>query len=43
MYDWVYIYELEGNGKSQIPYLADKDYIGFWKEANYSFLFFKKD
>ena len=43
MYDWVYIYELEGNGKSQIPYLADKDYIGFWKGANYSFLFFKKD
>jgi hypothetical protein len=43
MYDWVYIYELEGNIKPQIHYLADKDYIGFWKEGNYSFLFFKKD
>jgi len=43
MYDWVYIYELAGNVKPQIRYLADPDYIGFWKEANYSFLFFKKD
>jgi ribosomal protein L11 methyltransferase len=43
MYDWVYIYELEGNAKPQIRYLADQDYIGFWQEANYSFLFFKKE
>jgi len=43
MYDWVYIYELEGNVKPQIPYLADQDYIGFWKEANFSFLFFRKE
>src|SRR4030042_4900657 len=43
MYDWVYIYELEGEVKPQIRYLADQDYIGFWKEANFSFLFFKKE
>jgi len=43
MYDRVYIYEFEGNLKSRIPAIADEDYLGFWKEANYSFLFFRKD
>jgi ribosomal protein L11 methyltransferase len=43
MYDWVYIYELEGDVRSQIPFLADQDYIGFWREANYSFLFYRKE
>lgn len=44
MYDLVYIYEFEGNVSSRIPLVkADEDYIGFWKEANYSFLFFKKE
>jgi hypothetical protein len=42
MYDWVYIYEFEGNIRDKIPSLVDEDYIGFWKEADYSFLFFKK-
>jgi len=42
MYDLVYIYEFEGNIKEKIPSLLDEDYIGFWKEAEYSFLFFKK-
>jgi ribosomal protein L11 methyltransferase len=43
VYDWVYIYEFEGNIKEKIPSLVDEDYIGFWKEAGYSFLFFKKE
>lgn len=44
MYDLVYIYEFEGNVSSRIPSVkADEDYIGFWKEANYSFLFFKEE
>ena len=44
MYDRVYIYEFEGNVSSRIPAVkADEDYIGFWKQTNYSFLFFKKD
>jgi len=44
MYDRVYIYEFEGNVSSRIPLVkTDEDYIGFWKEANYSFLFFKKE
>jgi len=44
VYDLVYIYEFEGNVSSRIPLVkADEDYIGFWKEANYSFLFFKKE
>ena len=43
MYDWVYIYEFEGNIRDKIPSLVDEDYIGFWKEAGYSFLFFKKE
>jgi len=43
VYDLVYIYEFEGNVSSRTPLVkADEDYIGFWKEANYSFLFFKK-
>ncbi len=42
MYDRVYIYEFEGNLSSRIPLVkGDEDYIGFWKEATYSFLFFK--
>ncbi len=44
MYDRVYIYEFEGNLSSQLPPVkADEDYLGFWKEANYSFLFFRKE
>ena len=43
MYDWVYIYEFEGNIRDKIPSLVDEDYIGFWKESGYSFLFFKKE
>ncbi len=44
MYDRVYIYEFEGNLSAQLPPVkADEDYLGFWKEADYSFLFFKKD
>jgi ribosomal protein L11 methyltransferase len=44
MYDLVYIYEFEGNVSSRIPLVkADEDYLGFWKEASYSFLFFKKE
>jgi len=43
MYDWVYIYEFAKNVKGEIPSLMDEDYIGFWKESGYSFLFFKKE
>jgi ribosomal protein L11 methyltransferase len=44
MYEWVYIYEFAGNLEAQISQLKEnEDYIGFWKEANYSYLFFKKD
>src|SRR4030042_1830591 len=43
MYDWVHIYEFEGNVSHKISSLIDEDYIGFWKEAGYSFLFFKKE
>jgi ribosomal protein L11 methyltransferase len=43
MYDWVYIYEFEGNIRGKVPALVDGDYIGFWEEGGYSFLFFKRD
>jgi ribosomal protein L11 methyltransferase len=44
MYEWVHIYEFEGDLREQIfPLKQDEDYIGFWKEANYSYLFFRKD
>jgi len=44
MYDWVYIYEFEGNLSSHLPSVSvDPDYIGCWREAHYSFLFFKKE
>ena len=43
MYDWVYIYEFEGNIRDKIPSVIVEDYIGFWKEAGYSFLFFKNE
>ena len=43
MYDWVHIYEFEGNVSHKISSLIDEDYIGFWKEAGYSFFFFKKE
>lgn len=44
MYDRVYIYEFEGNLSAQLPPVkADEDYLGFWKEAEYSFLFFRKE
>jgi ribosomal protein L11 methyltransferase len=44
MYDLVYVYEFEGNLGAKISKLkVDEDYIGFWKEADYSYLFFGKD
>ncbi len=44
MYDRVYIYEFEGNLNSGIPLVKEEeDYLGFWKESNYSFLFFKEE
>jgi ribosomal protein L11 methyltransferase len=44
MYDWVYVYEFEGNLGAKIsPLKEDEDYLGFWKEADYSYLFFGKD
>ena len=44
MYEWIFIYEFEGNLSSRVFALAkDEDYIGFWREADYSFLFFKKE
>ena len=44
MYDLVYIYEFGGNLSSALsPVKADEDFIGFWREADYSFLFFKKE
>jgi len=44
MYENIHIYEFEGNLAAAIaPWKEDEDYIGFWKEANYSYLFFKKD
>jgi ribosomal protein L11 methyltransferase len=44
MYDWVYVYEFEGDLRARIPSVKkDEDYIGFWKEGNFSYLFFQKD
>jgi ribosomal protein L11 methyltransferase len=44
MYENIYIYEFEGDLRGHISSLKkDEDYIGLWKEANYSYLFFKKD
>ena len=44
VYEWVYIYEFAGNLSSKASTLAaDEDYIGFWREADYSFLFFRKE
>jgi len=44
MYGKIYAYEFEGDLREQIfPLKKDEDYIGFWKEADYSYLFFKKD
>ncbi len=44
MYDRVFIYEFAGNLSGQVPLVkADPEYIGFWREAEYSFLFFKTD
>lgn len=42
MYDLIYIYEFEGDVTSEVWQVTDDDYIGFWKEAGYSFLFFKE-
>lgn len=42
MYDKVYIYEFEGDMTDRVAGMADEDYIGFWREAGYSFLFFGK-
>jgi ribosomal protein L11 methyltransferase len=44
MYDWVYIYEFEGDLSPRIaPVKADEDCLGFWREEEYSFLFFRKE
>ena len=44
MYEWVYIYEFEDDLRPRIPAIKKlEDYIGFWKEADYSYLFFKRD
>lgn len=44
MYDLVYVYEFEGDLREVIsPLKEDEAFIGIWKEANYSYLFFKKD
>lgn len=44
MYDWVYIYEFSGDLREEIsPLREDEDFIGIWKEGNYSYLFFKAD
>ncbi len=42
MYDLIYIYEFEGDLSREIPKIVDADYVGFWKESRYSFLFFKQ-
>jgi len=42
MYDLIYIYEFEGDLSREIPKIVDPDYVGFWKESGYSFLFFKQ-
>jgi ribosomal protein L11 methyltransferase len=44
MYDRLYIYEFEGDLRAHIPAIKKgEDYIGFWKEGRYSYLFFKSD
>ena len=44
MYEWVYIYEFEDDLSARIPAIKKlEDYIGFWKEADYSYLFFIQD
>jgi ribosomal protein L11 methyltransferase len=42
MYDMVYIYEFEGHSAEDHPSLIDDDYIGSWREGDYSFLFYHK-
>ncbi|MEO0248847.1 MAG: 50S ribosomal protein L11 methyltransferase [candidate division WOR-3 bacterium] len=42
MYELIHIYEFEGDLAKEASQLSDDDYIGFWKEAGYSFFFFKK-
>jgi len=42
MYDLIHIYEFEGDLTKEASQITDDDYIGFWKEAGYSFLFFKE-
>lgn len=42
MYGMIYIYEFEGDMGPKIPLVQDEDYIGFWREGTYSFLFFGK-
>ena len=42
MYDLIYIYEFEGDLSREIQKIVDADYVGFWKESGYSFLFFKQ-
>jgi ribosomal protein L11 methyltransferase len=42
MYDLIYIYEFEGDLSREVQGIIDADYVGFWKESGYSFLFFRQ-
>jgi ribosomal protein L11 methyltransferase len=42
MYGTIYIYEFKGDATGRIPWASDRDYIGCWREAGYSFLFFHR-
>jgi len=43
MYGTIYIYEFEGDVSDRNPWAGDADYVGCWREAGYSFLFFHKE
>ncbi|MGB9699233.1 MAG: 50S ribosomal protein L11 methyltransferase [Thermodesulfobacteriota bacterium] len=43
MYDLIFIYEFKGDLKPFLQFVIDEDYLGFWKEGEYSFLFFKRE
>lgn len=43
MYDLIFIYEFKTDLKPFLPFLVDEDYLGLWKESEYSFIFFKKE
>jgi len=41
VYYLVYIYEFEGDVSEKVRFVKDEDYIGFWREGQYSFLFYR--